>query len=653
MNDFVSFCLAIEPERPVTILSGVVQLSNSKDMRFYVLPSDLDIFIRLWYFNRQEVNSAIEQTLKRSISDGYKYEEDSFRAAIRKIVELSKATPHNLNALSALGGSQSSSLYNILNKHIGYTLGNRICGPKDFLLIDEASLKTFLRKRGLDDLQICDFATLFCSYLKNANYVSCVNEFSFIAALLSKPFCLLTGLSGSGKTKMAQILSSFLSGSSLALTSLKPGLIINSARASYKIVTATNDVIVLDQGDGKGFAYVPTPAISSLANAVLSGIDLDMTNPDDERNSQTSWRNSLGDPKLESICTYYRTPLKALAKYTAEHMNNSTSNTIPSYALIPVAANWTSKEDLLGYPDALQPGKEDKAGVFRATPALDILLSANANPDQPHFLILDEMNLSHVERYFADFLSAIESGEPISLHGGGKWETDQGVDVPQNVYVPKNLFIIGTVNVDETTYMFSPKVLDRANVIEFRASKDAVMGFLNNPTEVDLNSITGKGAQFAQAFVTEARQSTDLKEPYRSWLSMELAGIFETLKSHEAEFGFRVAKEVARFIQFYIRLSPETTNDLDKARLFLKAMDAQIMQKILPKMHGSQQKLKPVLDGLLIICRRKATDIVLKVGDESLKLLSADEIIYPISEEKIQRMLHKLKRDGFASFAEA
>ena len=66
------------------------------------------------------------------------------------------------------------------------------------------------------------------------------------------------------------------------------------------------------------------------------------------------------------------------------------------------------------------------------------------------------MNLSHVERYFADFLSAIESYEEIPLYGNN-----------ESLNLPDNLFTIGTVNVDETTYMFSPKVLDRANTIEF------------------------------------------------------------------------------------------------------------------------------------------------------------------------------------------
>src|SRR5690606_11509449 len=80
-----------------------------------------------------------------------------------------------------------------------------------------------------------------------------------------------------------------------------------------------------------------------------------------------------------------------------------------------------------------------------------------------YLLILDEMNLSHVERYFADFLSAIESGEAVPLH-------NSECEFPESIKIPGNLLVVGTVNVDETTYMFSPKVLDRANTIEFETT---------------------------------------------------------------------------------------------------------------------------------------------------------------------------------------
>src|SRR5690606_5460684 len=154
------------------------------------------------------------------------------------------------------------------------------------------------------------------------------------------------------------------------------------------------------------------------------------------------------------------------------------------YRIVPVGADWTNREPLLGYPNALKPDEYVKpdSGV------LDLIIQANNQPDLPYFLILDEMNLSHVERYFADFLSAMESKEKIPLHSG---EIENGV--PARLEIPDNLFIVGTVNIDETTNMFSPKVLDRANTIEFRVTQEEMNNFLANIKGVELDALTGKG----------------------------------------------------------------------------------------------------------------------------------------------------------------
>ncbi|NCD10681.1 MAG: hypothetical protein EOL98_14970, partial [Negativicutes bacterium] len=148
------------------------------------------------------------------------------------------------------------------------------------------------------------------------------------------------------------------------------------------------------------------------------------------------------------------------------------------YKLIPVGADWTNREPLLGYPNALKPEEYVKpdSGV------LDLIIQANDHPELPHFLILDEMNLSIVERYFADFLSVMESKKDIPLFPEGS--VNNGV--PAKLGIPQNLFIIGTVNIDETTNMFSPKVLDRANTIEFRVTRKEMQTFLNGASEVNM-----------------------------------------------------------------------------------------------------------------------------------------------------------------------
>ncbi len=118
--------------------------------------------------------------------------------------------------------------------------------------------------------------------------------------------------------------------------------------------------------------------------------------------------------------------------------------------------------------------------------AFEFVLRAADDPEYPYLLILDEMNLAHVERYFSDFLSGVESRRPVL--------PDLSFDQPSNQWVlrdaearrlplPRNLFfVVGTVNVDETTYMFSPKVLDRAfTFFEFRVTSDQLDADLRRP----------------------------------------------------------------------------------------------------------------------------------------------------------------------------
>ena len=305
------------------------------------------------------------------------------------------------------------------------------------------------------------------------------------------------------------------------------------------------------------------------------------------------------------------------------------------YRIVAVGADWTSNENLLGYADALQ------TGVYRppVNGALELILRAHADTTNPYFLILDEMNLSHVERYFADFLSAMESSNaPLSLHGvaaglqAGGVGGAGGVEVPSSVALPDNLFIIGTVNVDETTYMFSPKVLDRANVIEFRATAAQMDAFLDDPAGIDLDGLASQGVGFAAAFVERAQADADIAAlvdtqgtAVAPQLKADLLQVFDALAGVGAEFGFRTAKEIARFMVLHKELSGADWQYKD-------ALDAQVVQKLMPKLHGSARKLDAVL---------KALDTF------------ATQHALVLTGEKVKRMQERLVRDGFTSFAEA
>lgn len=305
--------------------------------------------------------------------------------------------------------------------------------------------------------------------------------------------------------------------------------------------------------------------------------------------------------------------------------------------VVSVGADWTNREPLLGFPNALQPEKyvKPESGV------LDLLIEANRkeNADKPFFLILDEMNMSYVERYFADFLSAMESREKISLWNSNT-DSDKVIDgVPQRIDLPKNLFIIGTINVDETTYMFSPKVLDRANVIEFKISSKEMGEFLQEMREIDRDNIIGKAAGMGADFVAKACKK-DLAQDSEA-VEM-LQKFFDELKNVNAEFGYRSATEIFRFI-----CQAKANDDTDKKMTDEEILDAAIVQKMLPKLHGSRKKLEPVLAQLWKLCFTGASK------DLNISKENVEKAEFKESADKIRRMYESATANGFTSFAEA
>lgn len=307
------------------------------------------------------------------------------------------------------------------------------------------------------------------------------------------------------------------------------------------------------------------------------------------------------------------------------------------YTIIPVGADWTNRDPLLGFPDALNKGHYIKPD----NRALDLLIEANKteNADLPYFIILDEMNLSHVERYFADFLSVIETQGDIHLHS----EKNNWGDVPPHIKWPDNLFLVGTVNIDETTYMFSPKVLDRANVIEFRVTEDEMRQYLADARKIDMEQLSGKGARMAPALLQTAADDT-LTFGDREALNDELLRFFAELKKIGAEFGYRTAFEISRFAAVFRKLDPSAGTK--------KIIDAAIVQKLLPKVHGSRRKLEAVLLKLAGLCMDDAALPEDMLREAPLRPAGL-EVRYPVALDKIRRMYHNAVANGFTSFAEA
>lgn len=301
--------------------------------------------------------------------------------------------------------------------------------------------------------------------------------------------------------------------------------------------------------------------------------------------------------------------------------------------VVPVGADWTNREPLLGFPNALQ----EEQYVKPESGVLDLLIEANKkeNKNRPYFLVLDEMNMSYVERYFADFLSSMESHKSIPL-----WKGNSD-DVPQSISLPNNLFIIGTINVDETTYMFSPKVLDRANVIEFKISPEEMEKFLQEMKPVNRDSINYKAADMGASFVNIA-ESKDLADDKE--IKETLNSFFKDLKSVNAEFGYRSATEIYRFAS-----QAQKNDDTDNKMSLSEIIDCAIVQKLLPKLHGSRKKLDKTLNALWKECFEEAVQ-------RETTGISKEQVVnakYQLTADKIQRMYDSAMANGFTSFSEA
>jgi hypothetical protein len=304
-----------------------------------------------------------------------------------------------------------------------------------------------------------------------------------------------------------------------------------------------------------------------------------------------------------------------------------------------VRPDWTGAESLFGYEDALKPADETGASAWHVPAPLEFLLAASRNPDDPYVLVLDEMNLAHVERYFADVLSGMESKKPclpnLAQGDDGAWRQKNG---PVSVPFPRNVFVVGTVNVDETTYMFSPKVLDRANTFEFRVSDADLKDHYNSPQECSEAS-----ARLRRAFLTEAQNdqlAASGRNSSRLEIGEKLRACHRILSPFNFEFGHRVFSESLRFATIYAGTGMNDVNAI---------LDRILMQKILPRLHGSRRRLeKP-----MIVLANFAFDPDANSDAEfALETADASAAKLPISFDKLRRMVLTVRANQFVSFTD-
>jgi hypothetical protein len=322
-----------------------------------------------------------------------------------------------------------------------------------------------------------------------------------------------------------------------------------------------------------------------------------------------------------------------------------------TFQLVPVGPDWTSPKRLLGFRTPFGELRTRADGTqtndsYEITETLRLMLRAS-HPSAigvPYFLVLDEMNLSHVERYFAPFLSLMEAAnildeddaaplvDPQSLEtvsellqredaSSAEAESAKSlVDNGHNLKFPSNLFFIGTVNIDETTYMFSPKVLDRAHVIEIETQKPGI--FLSGAGIIEPGGVieVEKAANLLRAGIDD-REGQRYEGPnpsllldrleleadltpkeigvIRAGVIAVLDGCYELLTPVGFPLGFRTAKEF--FVYVYVWVKSRLLLGDDKAAVLAQwpqGLDRAVLQKILPKIHGNKRILGDSLRAL-------------------------------------------------------
>jgi energy-coupling factor transporter ATP-binding protein EcfA2 len=319
-----------------------------------------------------------------------------------------------------------------------------------------------------------------------------------------------------------------------------------------------------------------------------------------------------------------------LARLFAEAIDATAENR--RFKLVPVRPDWSDSTDLLGY--------KDLNGRFHPGVLTTFVKDAMKNPQYPYFFVLDEMNLARVEYYFSDVLSIIESRNKVNK----TIVTDRLLNrelldsVSYNeygdIYIPENLYFIGTVNMDETTFPFSKKVLDRANVIEL---SDVDLDYAFDDVEEVLPKTLNN--DFLRSDFLTLKDCAGYDDIVDETISI-LKNINEVLGYYR--FGYRVRDEICFYIIY---------NSIYGLMDFDDAMDYEILQKILPRINGSSISIKKILIELFKICSGNLENRFDYDSDVSEKMFEEiANVKYRKSCDKIAFMTRRYEEDGFTSY---
>ena len=321
-----------------------------------------------------------------------------------------------------------------------------------------------------------------------------------------------------------------------------------------------------------------------------------------------------------------------------------------NFQMVQVKPNWHDSSDLIGYVSRVSGKAEYVAGEF-----LKFIAKAWEDTETPYFLCLDEMNLAPVEQYFAEYLSVIESRkshedgivttDPILEKADEEWyfnltaslTSDEDIRKQFNeegISIPQNLIVVGTVNMDETTFSFSRKVLDRAMTIEMN--------------EVDLHGGLTKhhesiGKLSNAELVGSAVEGVDVYNDYTDVCDIALGylqKVNDILEGTPFKVAYRTRNEFLLYVVNNLSYCKDKNgNDLEQGYVIARALDEITSMKVLSRIEGDDTK---VSDELL--------DNLSKAIEDGLKTVSGEEnTVKSISLAKLKEMKAKLV-SGYTSF---
>lgn len=329
-----------------------------------------------------------------------------------------------------------------------------------------------------------------------------------------------------------------------------------------------------------------------------------------------------------------------------------------NFEMVQVKPNWHDSSELIGYVSRVSGSPVFEAGDF-----LKFVAKAWENPEVPYFLCLDEMNLAPVEQYFAEYLSVVESRkadgngvittDPILKKCDEQWYFDLTAKLTNNdeirarfnkdgICIPQNLIVVGTVNMDETTFSFSRKVLDRAMTIEMN-EVDLYGGLTDRHEKIgklEAGNLIGTAVEGVDVY----KNNKDVCEKVINYLKV----INANLEGTPFKVAYRTRNE---FLLYVVNNLPynkeEDGSEISQKEIIARALDEITSMKILSRIEGDETKIGNLLEQL----REIISGQLKTISDIEYSATKNEEgKAYSISLAKLKEMEKRLKTSGYTSF---